>query len=658
MRVIVRRRRVRAVGQDRRPRRRRRRPRPGARARARRARRAGRRLPAALPLGAGPGDRPLAALAAGRPRPGAARGGTLAVVVRIVRRRRLPAPPGRPSRRPSTATASTATRAATSPTTRGASRCWPRAALEARRAEGATGRRPRDPRLARLPGRHPARPRLRRATRSSARRPPSLTIHNLAYHGWTPRDRVAQLGLGGDPPVGDAWGIDLLREGIRRAELVNTVSPDVRPRGAPARGRDGPRRRPARPRATASSGSSTASTRSSGTRRPTARSRRRTTPPTARARPPAGRTCCARVGFDPADPAPILGVIGRLDPAEGLRPRRRRGAGARRRAGRGSSRSGSGDASLVAGMRAAGGRPAGPDRAGRALRPRPGAADLRRRRPVPHAVALRAVRPGPDDRDALRDAAGRPPDRRPGRHDRRPPRGPGERDRLPVRRGDAGRAAVRRASARSSVLRDPDRARWDGLVRRGMAVDWAWERASAPAYAAMFRRAMAARRAATRPARRVGPARAGRRAGRSGRAAGRDHDGLDREARSVRRDLEGLPGGLRGLAEQPADGVGAPGRRGAVRDSQSSVSWRKRHRADDVAVEARRGDGGAPVRRHAACARGSDRGAAPRRSGRCRGRPPRGRRDPRGRPGRRVAGPGRPRGGSPRGPASGGSRSG
>jgi hypothetical protein len=31
-------------------------------------------------------------------------------------------------------------------------------------------------------------------------------------------------------------------------------------------------------------------------------------------------------------------------------------------------------------------------------------------------------------------------------------------------------------------------------VRRAMAVDWAWERASAPAYAAMFRRAMAARR--------------------------------------------------------------------------------------------------------------------------------------------------------------------
>jgi starch synthase len=58
-----------------------------------------------------------------------------------------------------------------------------------------------------------------------------LTVHNLAYHGWTPADRVAELGLG----VGAAgWqalaganadGIDLLRSGIDLADLVNTVSP-------------------------------------------------------------------------------------------------------------------------------------------------------------------------------------------------------------------------------------------------------------------------------------------------------------------------------------------------------------------------------------------------------------------------------------------------
>jgi starch synthase len=52
-----------------------------------------------------------------------------------------------------------------------------------------------------------------------------LTIHNLAYHGWTPADRVPELGLGpGALPIG-ADGIDLLRAGIQGAELVNTVSP-------------------------------------------------------------------------------------------------------------------------------------------------------------------------------------------------------------------------------------------------------------------------------------------------------------------------------------------------------------------------------------------------------------------------------------------------
>jgi len=62
-----------------------------------------------------------------------------------------------------------------------------------------------------------------------------LTIHNLAYHGWVPPDRVWLLGLD-RPALGSApghrparlapdGGIDLLRAGIERAELVNTVSP-------------------------------------------------------------------------------------------------------------------------------------------------------------------------------------------------------------------------------------------------------------------------------------------------------------------------------------------------------------------------------------------------------------------------------------------------
>lgn len=51
-----------------------------------------------------------------------------------------------------------------------------------------------------------------------------LTCHNLAYHGWVPRAGAAdQLGLPDD--VGAADGVDLLREGILAADMVNTVSP-------------------------------------------------------------------------------------------------------------------------------------------------------------------------------------------------------------------------------------------------------------------------------------------------------------------------------------------------------------------------------------------------------------------------------------------------
>jgi starch synthase len=50
-----------------------------------------------------------------------------------------------------------------------------------------------------------------------------LTCHNLAYHGWTPRERAWQIDL--PDGLGAADGVDLLREGIAAADLVNTVSP-------------------------------------------------------------------------------------------------------------------------------------------------------------------------------------------------------------------------------------------------------------------------------------------------------------------------------------------------------------------------------------------------------------------------------------------------
>jgi len=98
-----------------------------------------------------------------------------------------------------------------------------RAALEAMRAES----RPADvlhahdwegaPSILLLRHRYAADPLLRGA-------PTLLTCHNLAYHGWVPRPDVAgQLDLPGS--VGAEDGVDLLREGILAADLVNTVSP-------------------------------------------------------------------------------------------------------------------------------------------------------------------------------------------------------------------------------------------------------------------------------------------------------------------------------------------------------------------------------------------------------------------------------------------------
>jgi starch synthase len=97
-----------------------------------------------------------------------------------------------------------------------------RAALEAIRAEA----RPVDilhghdwqagPVLLSLRHRYAADPLL-------ARTASVLTCHNLAYHGWTPREQAWQLDL--PPAVGAPDGVDLLREAIGTADLVNTVSP-------------------------------------------------------------------------------------------------------------------------------------------------------------------------------------------------------------------------------------------------------------------------------------------------------------------------------------------------------------------------------------------------------------------------------------------------
>jgi starch synthase len=54
-----------------------------------------------------------------------------------------------------------------------------------------------------------------------------MTLHNLAYHGWTPNAALPQLGLrpGAGVPGQNPDGVDLLAAGIEAAEIVNTVSP-------------------------------------------------------------------------------------------------------------------------------------------------------------------------------------------------------------------------------------------------------------------------------------------------------------------------------------------------------------------------------------------------------------------------------------------------
>jgi starch synthase len=58
---------------------------------------------------------------------------------------------------------------------------------------------------------------------SFARTASVVTCHNLAYHGWVPRERAWQLDL--PVRIGDAHGVDLLRETVRAVDLVTTVSP-------------------------------------------------------------------------------------------------------------------------------------------------------------------------------------------------------------------------------------------------------------------------------------------------------------------------------------------------------------------------------------------------------------------------------------------------
>ena len=263
-----------------------------------------------------------------------------------------------------------------------------------------------------------------------------LTVHNLAYHGWTPLANVPELGLGaiaGPGGAGQKDGIDLLRVGIERAELVNTVSPGfatealgpemgmgldpvLRARGdrffGILNGLDTDLWDPATDAALPASYS---------------RADR------------SGKAQCraallAEIGLDPADPRPVLALVGRLDRQKGF-DLLAEATPALLDLGFRLAVLGSGNHEVVAPLRELATSAAGPGpyRAHGALRPRPGTAPVRRRRRLPHAVALRAVRHRPDGRAALRDPADRPRHGRPARHGHRRRREPVDRHGLRLR---------------------------------------------------------------------------------------------------------------------------------------------------------------------------------------------------------------------------------
>jgi starch synthase len=318
----------------------------------------------------------------------------------------------------------------------------------------------------------------------------TLTIHNLSYQGWTPRHEVARLGLGRLPAGWARDGVNLLAEGIRRVEAVNAVSPgyareilqpdlglgldgDLRARGDSftgiANGLDQGLWDPA-----------TDATLAAGYGRDDL----------------AGMVACRadlcqRLGFDPADDGPILGVIGRLDPQKGFDLVAGAAPGLVARGAR-IVALGTGDPELVAGMRAA--AAAAPDRVAMIER---FDRDLARRIYAGADLFLMPSRFEPCGQgQMIAMRYGTPPvARRTGGLgdtiidvDADPAGGTG------FLFDEATTAGLEAACERAFAVR-ADPVRWTELVRRAMAVDWSWERQAAPAYAAMFRRAIEARRA-------------------------------------------------------------------------------------------------------------------------------------------------------------------
>jgi starch synthase len=320
----------------------------------------------------------------------------------------------------------------------------------------------------------------------------TLTIHNLSYQGWTRRREVGGLGLGRLPAGWAREGVNLLAEGIRRAEAVNSVSPGyAREILKPELGfgLDGDLRARGKNFVGITNGLDQGLWDPAADATLAARYERDDLAGKAVCR----ADLCRRVGFDPADEAPILGVIGRLDPQKGF-DLVAGAAPALVAKGARLVALGTGDPGLVAGMRAA--AASTPDRVAMIER---FDRDLARRIYAGADLFLMPSRFEPCGQgQMIAMRYGTPPVAR---------RTGGLGDTIVDVDEDPGggtgflfdevsapglEAACERALA---VRADP--VRWTELVRRVMAVDWSWEREAAPAYAAMFRRAIAARRATT-----------------------------------------------------------------------------------------------------------------------------------------------------------------
>jgi starch synthase len=318
-----------------------------------------------------------------------------------------------------------------------------------------------------------------------------LTIHNLAYQGWTPADRLAELGIRrGSALAGeDRAGLDLLGAAIDRAELVTTVSAgfaaealapkqgmglDARLRAKGDRffgilnGLDTHLWNPATDRTLAATYSRADRT---------------------------GKAACraallGEVGLDPTDPGAVLSMIGRLDPQKGFDLV----AGAAPALVAKGARLvvlGSGPHEVVEPLRAVAtkrpGRIALIERFDRELARRIYAgADgfLMPSRFEPcgtgQMIALRygtppIVRATGGLKDTVIDLTDHP--------------GTGTGFRFEA----ATAAALAEACGRFIAAFDGDGETWAGLLDRGMAVDFDWRRSSAPAYLDAYERAVARR---------------------------------------------------------------------------------------------------------------------------------------------------------------------